>query len=183
MAGARPTRTTGLHGAKSLTTFAQQIRTVPKHMEVAEVAAITKSSMMIKEAVQDNLPSSKIMRNVGKRGMKVGVKYKVARAAGNPFSIVSAYGPVHILEWGASPRGGLGKPTHRIPKLMVGRGKNSRVNTKKLYIPGIGVRAFVMHPGFKGQYPWQRGVDKVLPTVAVTMQSHVYDALFKSFRL
>ena len=104
---------------------------------------------MVKKNVERLAP--KRLRNVGKRGARIGVKYNVGNFGGEPKSKVFAYGPFQLVE----------RPTkeHPIPRETVGSGRRKRKNTRKLRLPSGGIRNSVKHPGIKNpKRPWRRGV-------------------------
>lgn len=131
----------GSQAARKLQRFADDVSDLPL-TQVKEV------SFMVKKNVERLAP--KRLRNVGKRGARIGVKYNVGNFGGEPKSKVFAYGPFQLVE----------RPTkaHRIPRETIGRGRRQRANRKPILIPGVGWRQSARHPGTRGKYPWRRGV-------------------------
>lgn len=114
------------------------------------------TALELKRSVQATLAMAapRGRSNVGKKGAKVGVRYD------NPAphkAVVRMTGPAHLLESDTK--------SHRIPRSQVGRGRVRRANTKKIFIPGVGVRAYANHPGTRGKHPWAKGIRLGLPKV------------------
>lgn len=85
--------------------------------------------------------------NVGKRGARIGVRYTLYPSSARVFM----FGPAHLIERDTAP--------HKIPRPKGGRGN------KPIFIPGIGVRHQVNHPGTKGKHPWRKGLIAALRTI------------------
>lgn len=114
------------------------------------------AALELKRSVQGTLamaaPRGRL--NVGKKGAKVGVRYDTPAPH---MVVVRMTGPAHLLESDTK--------AHRIPREKIGRGRVRRANTKKIFIPGVGVRAYVNHPGTRGKHPWAKGIRLGLPKV------------------
>jgi hypothetical protein len=116
---------------------------------------LNRSALTIKRSVQGTLrvAAPKARLNVGKKGARIGVRYDLYPKSAK----VYAFGPFHLIESDTA--------AHRIPRGTVGRGGRKRANRKPIYIPGVGVRAWAMHPGTRGKHPWARGVAIGVPKV------------------
>ena len=118
-------------------------------MQNFEKETLNEGAFAMKKAIQAQyrraVPGGRLT-NVGKRGARVGVRYNLYPHSAKVF----AYGPAHLVENDVRP--------HRIPRQTIGRGRRKRANTKPIFIPGVGVRAYAMHPGTRGKHPWATGV-------------------------
>lgn len=85
----------------------------------------------------------------GGAGRKVDVRVKVLGAGRRAEAHVTPVGPVSLVE----------APTrrHRIPRQIV-RQSRRVVQRRGVFIPGIGFRAHVNHPGTRGKRPVQRAM-------------------------
>lgn len=168
----------------SFAQFNKALESFDPNLRLAQRKGIEAASLIIKNAVMDNLPASKMMKGVGRSGAKIGVRYDIKEFAGHDTSLVRAFGPVHLLEYDTKP--------HQMPKKL-GSGsarkpsKNGKAKVKYVVIPGFGaaggngVFPRVSHPGTKGQHPWEKGLEKALPKVDIAFQEAVTAALVKSF--
>lgn len=85
----------------------------------------------------------------GGGGRKVDVRVRVIGAGRRAEAVVEPVGPVSLVE----------KPTrrHRIPRQIVRVSRRS-VERRGVFIPGIGYRAHVSHPGTRGKRPVTRAM-------------------------
>lgn len=152
------------------------------------LAAVKDGSQVVKTSVTRLAPAR--LRNAGRRGSKLGVRYNVGTYGGEAKSLVYATGQWQLIERDTKP--------HRIPGL---KGQKTRQNrsiraTKgRMFGPAFGgektnakpivfggnVRAYAFHPGTKGKKPWARGVAmalpkvrKVLPTKGATVMRRIF---------
>lgn len=112
---------------------------------------VDRSAFTVKKAVQAQLavaaPRGRL--NVGKRGSRIGVRYRLHENS----AVVAMFGPAQLIERDTKP--------HRIPRATVGRRR--RANRKPINIPGIGWRQYANHPGTKGKHPWEKGLRLARP--------------------
>jgi hypothetical protein len=141
-----------------------------------ERAAINKAALTLKTSVQTQLAvaAPKGRLNVGKKGSRVGVRYTLYPNSAK----VYMFGPAHLLERDTRP--------HRIPREKVGRA-GSRSNPRRkderfIEIPGVGVRAFALHPGTKGKHPWAKGVATARPLVGKAAGGVLRETLLRAFQ-
>lgn len=166
-------------------TFSDALNRFDPSLRKAQRKGIEAASLIIKRAVEANLPDTKKLSGVGKKGVKIGVRYDVKEYAGHDTSLVRAFGPVHLIESDTHP--------HQIPKKL-GSGssrkpsKTTSARVKVVVIPGFasagsgaGVFARVQHPGTRGQHPWAKGMEEALPQIDGVFQAAVSDALVKTF--
>ncbi len=120
-------------------------------------ATVVAAAMKSKVIISSGAPAR--LRNVGKSGGKLGVRYTISGGDLNPSAKLRATGPWPIIESDIGP--------HRIgPKKRRGGARSGRgggVST-----PG-GVFRSVHHPGTKGKHPWAKGVEKAEPVAAKEM--------------
>lgn len=130
------------------------------------------TALELKRSVQGTLavaaPRGRL--NVGKKGAKVGVRFDLPAPHK---AVVRMTGPAHLLESDTQ--------AHRIPRGTIGRGRRQRANTKKIFIPGVGVRAYANHPGTRGKHPWAKGIRLSLPKVDQVGGKVVHQTVAKVF--
>lgn len=93
----------------------------------------------------------------GRAGRKIDVQVKVRGTGRQAAAHVTPVGPVSLVE-GPTRR-------HRIPRLIVRQSRRVVERRRAVFIPGVGFRAHVMHPGTRGKRP-----------VARAMQTHLDEA-------
>lgn len=104
------------------------------------------------------------LSGVGRRGAKVGARYDVR---GNRVE-VKAIGPLHFVAHDTK--------AHRMPRV---RGRRAR--RRYVVIPGVGVRAYAMHPGTRGKDTWNRGREAAAPKVTKIMRSELANVVKRGF--
>ena len=128
--------------------------------------AVEASALLAKRLVQARTPAR--LRNVGKNGRALGVKYKTSHGDDKSQALVFVTGPYQLIERDTKP--------HPIPKLKnSGRSRAAKpmfgpafggVNTKrKPVLVGGKPYAQVFHPGTRGKHPFEKGIDEVAPLV------------------
>ena len=159
--------------AKTPEQWAQQASGFQGRLQEAQRRAVGASALHVKKVVGASIAGAvgadMRMSGVGKKGVKVGVRYDVLGFQ-NPTARVYATGPLHLVERGTK--------AHRIPKQ---RGKRAR--KRLLVIPGVGVRMWANHPGTSGKYPWRRGVAAAAPATPRIFKAEIHRALKETFRL
>ncbi len=129
--------------------FGRKMGKVAGDMRNTDRRVANATGLVVKQQVQQELlqaaPRGRL--NVGKKGRKVGVRYDLLDKAAR----VKMTGPAQLLE----------RPTkaHRIPR------DTKRGRKKKVFIPGVGVRSAVKHPGTKGKFPWAKGLAQAQPKI------------------
>ena len=131
-----------------------------------DLAVVKEASQITKDSVLKFAPSR--LSGVGKKGAKIGVRYNVGNFGGEAKSRVFATGPFHLIERDTK--------RHRIPKE---RGRRAR--RRVIVIPGVGVRAWAMHPGTRGKHPWAKGVNAAEPKVTALLENKTRLALRRVF--
>lgn len=152
--------------------FAVKMRRAGNALKTDQQGVVAAAALELKKAVTLRLavaaPRGRL--NVGKRGARIGVRYKLEATSATVFM----FGPAQLIERDTRP--------HRIPRETIGRGRKKRANTKPISIPGVGVRQSAMHPGTKGKHPWERGVTAGLPRARAAANDFYAQALRKALR-
>lgn len=105
------------------------------------------------------------MSGVGRRGARVNVRYMAARSESNPVAVISAVGPLHLLE----------RPIKAHPIRPRGR--------KKALLTPAGPRRSVMHPGVSSpKRPWQIGRNRAQPAVTKVVHRQYGSAFARGLR-
>lgn len=157
--------TTPAQFGKKMSALAVSVATTQRRVTIAAAQTVKTATTA---SIRTVAPRGRL--NVGKRGARVGVRYKLER---DDKAVVAAFGPVQLIESDTQ--------AHRIPKELVGRGRNRRRNTKRIFIPGVGVRASANHPGTRGQHPWEKGVAAARPHVAPAAAKEYFAPLRRMF--
>lgn len=114
-------------------------------MKELPIVGITEASQLTKTSILALAPAR--LSGVGKRGAKLGVKYRVSKSGDGAQSQINATGPFQLIERDTR--------AHSEPRKHRPRRYNA--------IPGEGVFSHVEHPGTKGKHPFERGVLAALP--------------------
>lgn len=167
--------------SRSTGEFLRKMDLFPKALAKANQDAANRIGLQAKQtllsAAQGDNAGKLTMRNFGKSGIKLGVRYKVD---GPPEKKVIEVKPStgrigwRVLQGGAKPHvitsryaGGSRKSrAQRVEggqKLLRGGGRGGRA---VLRTPA-GYRRWVRHPGVKARKTWTRGTDQVVKTIAV----------------
>lgn len=123
------------------------------------------AALATKRAILAVSPSR--LRNVGKKGSKLGVRYTVSDTAEGSSALVFATGPFQLIERNTK--------AHMIPR------QRSKGRRRVIVIPGVGVRAFAHHPGTKGQHPFEKGVAAAFPLMVRAYDSALMTELRRIF--
>ena len=155
--------------AKSLGAFAKDMRQFPETLEKATADATGKAALQMTQVARRRISAAaggdSRLSNMGRRGAKVGARYDM-RKGPNPSALVKATGPLHILERDTKP--------HDMPRQRR-RGRRRVMNTP------WGPRAFVKHPGTKGQAPFAKAVAEEAPKVPLVYARELRAAMRKHF--
>lgn len=133
---------------------ASRLQKMAKEFERAQRVAVERGSFEAKTVLLnelDRVTSGRKLRNVGKSGAKLNVRYDV-KGQRNPTGLLRAVGPWHLIE---NPI----KPHDISPRKRRGKGK-------KAVVTPAGPRAKVRHPGVRNpKKPWSKGIEKAKPKV------------------
>lgn len=110
-------------------------------MEKVSSSTVRTSAIAIKTSIVEISPNR--LRGVGKKGAKLGVRYKITNTGETNNAVVAATGPWQFIEGDTR--------AHRIPRART-RGKR-----RVVVIPGVGIRAYADHPGTKGKHLFRKG--------------------------
>jgi hypothetical protein len=179
--------TVGRQASSRLTKLAAEIRGAERH-------AVNAAALEMKRAVDREIgrvAPRRRMRNVGKRGARVGVRYDI-KGTRNPTALIRATGPLHLLERKTQP--------HTIyVRAARARGRgSSRLNTGRrlaqvfggrgaygwgaLTMPDGQYRRVVSHPGTSGKRPWAKGVAAGRPRALKALRDANTAAVRRGFK-
>lgn len=113
------------------------------------------------------------LSGVGARGAKVGARYKIRGTTDNPSALVTADGPLHLIERDTKPHAEMSRRANPASR--------RRSGPKALVTP-YGPRASVQHPGTRGQHPFERAVDATAPDALRIFQRELGRALSRAFK-
>lgn len=168
------------------------LRRLPERLEEAQRRSVGAAALAAKRSIQRQPGYATRLRNVGRSGARINVRFYDLPRAKTPTVIVQAVGPMHLIERDTKP--------HQILPRGVGRAKGrtkaarreakqdlydalfgNRVGTgvKPLRTP-YGPRFRVNHPGTKGRHPFERGVERAMPEMRRIMRSTVAAAVTQS---
>lgn len=129
--------------------LARKLETAAVGIAGASPAGVRAGAELVAGSVRAVSPST--LRNVGKRGAKLGVRVRqVNLGVTHPVAYVKAVGPWQIHEFDTK--------AHTIPR-------DRKRGRKAIRLPDGQIRASVEHPGTKGQHTFAKGVAAVAPRV------------------
>jgi hypothetical protein len=135
--------------AGKLGRLGDELREVPK-------AATGAAALHVKKNVQALAPAR--LSGVGKRGVKIGVKYTIVGVGDSVKARVHAFGPFQLIERDTR--------AHVVPRA----GKKRRKRLRVAVVPGYGPRTGIRHPGTKGKHQWAKGVAAARPQIRDTFR-------------
>jgi hypothetical protein len=151
----------------SVEAFARRMATLPGAVVDATPDAVRAAAVVLEEEAESNLSTAtggdlRLSRVRSGRGAKVGVEVRVKGSGSRAQGIVVPSGPVLLVE--DDTRAHVEPFQYSGRYTMAGQttrrgtaGKRSKAARKGfLFIPGVGIRARVRHPGTKGKKPIQR---------------------------
>lgn len=144
----------------SVDAFASKIAAGGKAIEKAEKVTIAESAQAGKKIMQANMGFTRL-RGVGKKGAKVGVRYKIVGGS-HPSALLSYFGAVHLVNNNTSP--------HRIEP------KAGRRGAKALNVGG-NLRANADHPGTRGKKFFEHSKPQVATAAGKIQQRNVSTTL------
>lgn len=156
--------------SKSFGEFAHKLTNLQDNLEDVPKRGVSASALHIKRQVMQRLGSSGapvLLRGVGKKGVKVGVRYDVKTFTANTTALITATGPFQLVERDTK--------AHAMPR------QRKRGRKRALKIPGVGFRASARHPGTKGKHPFAKGVQDAMPKVRKEFNEAVSDSITKVF--
>lgn len=153
-------------------------------MPKAQTTGVRKSALFVTTVIRGHIIAATgdgRLSGVGKKGAKVGASYKMY-VKGEPYAVVRAKGPLHLIERDTSPHTiyPKGRTFEYATKGKRAGNVRRRGKGKALKI-GENFRAYAEHPGTRGQHPFERGRDSAEPYVAQIMQTEVRNAIRKAW--
>lgn len=152
---------------------ARRMSKLAREVREAEKTAVNRASLEAKTVhlaeLHKVVPSGRL-RNVGRSGTRLGVRYDV-KGATNPTALLRATGPWHLVE----------NPI-QAHTIKVRTRRRGGVRAKALATP-YGPRMSVQHPGVnRTSGPWKRGAQKARPLVVKRVQGAFSDAWARGIR-
>jgi hypothetical protein len=182
-----------------ITSFARQVSGFTGRLDAVAKTAVDKSALHVTNEIRGRIRSatggSMRLSGVGKRGARVGARYTVKNHEGSHSALVTAEGPLQLIERNTKAHGempkGVGKVTGRKTKESRHAAKQNLYSalfggggfagTKPLRTP-YGPRYRVNHPGTKGKHPFEHAVNAAAPKVPVIFQREMRSEMGKAFR-
>jgi hypothetical protein len=153
--------------AKSAADVAKRMQQVGEAARKAQNISVTRAAMAMKvvhlAGLAQDVPSGRL-RNVGKGGAKVGVRYKLHGTSASPTAIVEATGPWQIINNPA------------VAHVIVPKKK------KALHFGSSLFRASVQHPGHRGKQTWQRAEPAAAEAGTKQLNSTMVNAVQQAFK-
>lgn len=149
--------------------LAAKLASAGANVEAATRAGLNAGGMTVKTTAVAYLAAAGVgsgrLSGVGKRGGRIGVRYKIAQTGDGAVVDVGMTGPAQLIE----------RDTKAHP---IGPRKS-----KTLKLATGDFRPFVAHhPGTRGKHPWEKSLRVSLPLVPKIMQEHVSLGLVRAFR-
>lgn len=174
--------------ASSLGTFKDQINRLAAAYERTPRNVVAASARVYGDTIRRDInavTNGGKLRNVGKRGSRVGVVVKL----GVTSATVHATGPLQIIERNTQrhtiPRTALTRRTRtktgRLSRKRELTGRSS-AGRRRLFINGHWVTGPVTHPGTHGKHPFERGALEATDPAARAAQAVVVTAIAGVFR-
>lgn len=153
---------------------------------------------VIKRDSGGDMALSGVGRRRGRPGnAKVGARFKVEKRGANPSGVVTATGPLHIINntmrghivrssYLYGSRGGVSRVGIEGPRMVTSSARRGRfigpVQARRavINIPGVGYRASAMHPGSKGKNTWRRGSRDAHPKIREQMSKRTTAVIRKA---
>lgn len=128
--------------SRTMGQLATKLERVSVAMTGARRPGVERAAFATKQALLDAEGAPRFLKNVGRRGAKVGVRYDI-KGSENPTALVRWYGPVHLVN----------NPTRRheiTPKVR-------RRKARKAVLVNGTPRARADHPGTRGKRFFEKG--------------------------
>lgn len=151
-------------GVYSLHEFVGKLGEAQAAVSAVPTTGVTAASQLVKRNILAITPGR--LRGVGKRGGKLGVRYKIVNRGPEAESFIKATGPFQLIERDTK--------AHGIPR--------DRTRGRTRYaVFGDGVYSHVDHPGTQGKHPFERGTTASFPGIRKIFQDENYEALRRVF--
>lgn len=156
--------------------FAQKTQQYATTWQRANRDAVNKAALSVKTSVMAQLAhavgSDLRMSGVGSKGARLGVRYDVGGYYGNVTALVTATGPMHLVERDTKPHQIPRGQSSRRTRTSSGRLSNKRVTTgrarsqtTRMNMGGTWRTGPFLHPGTRGKHPFEKGVTAAEPIV------------------
>lgn len=188
--------------------FAQQMLAMPAAIEDATREGVSDAALELTTVARKNIAAatggdSRLSGVKSRSGLaaKVGARYKLNDNPTNPSALISAEGPLQLVERDTKPHGEIAGDVGRLRADSRGVVSRSRVarhaakqelydalfgsegahpfaGTTPLATP-YGPRYRVQHPGTRGKHPFARAVESVAPYTGAIFAKSLHGALLK----
>jgi len=159
---------------------ARRLATLPAVLVEASPRAVRASGARLETQARRNLRTAsgdlRLSRVRSGKGARVDVRLEVQGSGTGARALVLPVGPVSLVE--GDTRAHV-QPFRYVADRTGGQRSYSMARRRKarrspvLYIPGVGVRSYVKHPGTKGQHPVKNAMGQAAP-VAGRVGAEVY---------
>lgn len=151
-------------------------RTVPE-LKTAQGRGVQKAALETKNLINTEIrkvTGDMRMSGVGKRGAKVGARYDI-KGSTNPTALVTAIGPIHLIERSVSP--------HLItPRSKQRTAKGRRRRGRKALAFNGGVYASAFHPGVRrSSGPFAKGAEKAAKVTPQIFKQQIENGLRRAW--
>ncbi|HEU5085671.1 MAG TPA: hypothetical protein VFU14_20185 [Acidimicrobiales bacterium] len=165
--------------------FARKMTRAGVSLASASPTSVLRAAQLMKRDIESISPRR--LRNVGKNGAALSVRYEVRLHPTHSTALVRAAGPWQIINNDARPHA-----IYRKNARVKGKGAR-RANRQAIYnelfgaagaykggalkLPDGGYRRVVQHPGHRGKRLWQKGVNRSKPQAFAVMRRANVDAV------
>lgn len=158
-----------LHDLAGITRMAAEL---PAELQRAQRRGVSGAALHVTQGIRGEIKAvtgDGRLSGVGRRGAKVGARYDV-KGTLNPTALITATGPLHLIERGTSP--------HVIrPRRRRGRGKR-----RVLAMADGRFAATARHPGTSGKAPFARGVTRTRGDTGAIFDREIQAAIRRVLR-
>ncbi len=140
----------------TVSSFTGALAKWPAKVERGQKAAVNAGALHITTHLRATIAAASgdsVLSGVGKKGAKVGARYNVRGTTKDPDALITATGPLHLLE--------------RDTKAGYRQWKTRR--SRRLSGGLAGPRMAMGHPGTQGKAPFAKGVAAAQPTIGRVM--------------
>ena len=134
--------------SRDLADLARSVAQTPEALQRGALRGVTAASLYVTREIRDEIrgvTGDMRLSGVGRRGARVGAKYDVKGTGGNPSVLITATGPIQLIERDTAP--------HEMRP-------RRRRGAKALRLPDGSFYAHVQHPGTRGKHPFEHGAER-----------------------
>lgn len=160
-----------MDNAAAVKVFTGRLEKMPEVVRQAGVKTINEAALLTKQAFLAAPGAPRFLRGVGKRGAKVGVRYKLLGGTSNPSAVVRWWGPAHLVN----------NPTKAHDIKPRGSSGRRRSGAKALLINGD-MRASSHRKATTGKHFFEAGREAARIALPRVHQRAVHDGLATIFK-